>query len=112
MHVKPPQGGTDYPIIASNIGRIGKPADDDDMQVITTGKTSLEVNREEDRFEVKLPLQDVTGTTIGALGVIFPYTRSARQPALQRQAEPIRDGCRARIPSSAKLFEPGVVTPV
>ena len=25
MHVKPPQGGTDYPIIASNIGRIGKP---------------------------------------------------------------------------------------
>ncbi|WP_341315452.1 TonB-dependent siderophore receptor [Paraburkholderia sp. IMGN_8] len=112
MHVKPPQGGTDYPIVASNIGRIGKPADDDDMQVITSGKTSLEVNREEDRFEVKLPLQDASGTTIGALGVIFPYTRSARQPALQRQAEAIRDGLRQRIPSSAKLFEPGVVRPV
>ena len=112
MHVKPPGGGTDYPIIASNIGRIGKPADEDDMQVITTGKTSLEVNREEDRFEVKLPLQDTNGNTIGALGVIFPYRRSFRQEGLQRQAEVIRDELRARITTSAKLFEPGAVLPV
>ncbi|TCG06480.1 TonB-dependent siderophore receptor [Paraburkholderia steynii] len=112
MHVKPPGGGTDYPIIASNIGRIGKPADEDDIQVITTGKTSLEVNREDDRFEVKLPLQDKSGNTIGALGVIFPYTNAANQSALQQRAEAIRDALRAHIPDSAKLFEPGVVKPV
>ncbi len=41
MHVTPP-GKTDNVIIASNIGRIGKKADEDDMRVIETGKPNLE----------------------------------------------------------------------
>ncbi|MFP3589188.1 hypothetical protein SCB29_37170, partial [Paraburkholderia sp. SIMBA_055] len=74
------------------------------MEVITTGKTSLEVNREKDRFEVKLPLQDSSGNIIGALGVIFPYSKTASQSVLQQRAEAVRDALRARIPNSAKLF--------
>src|SRR3989442_33379 len=35
FHVSPP-GVPNYPIIASNIGRIGKLADEDDMRAITT----------------------------------------------------------------------------
>jgi hypothetical protein len=71
MHVTPPNT-TDNVIIASNIGRIGKKADADDLAVIQTGKAKLEVNAPGDRFEVELPLQDVSHHTIGALGVVFP----------------------------------------
>ena len=37
FHVATPTD-PEYPIIASNIGRIGKKADEDDMRVIKTGK--------------------------------------------------------------------------
>src|SRR3989442_1954524 len=64
MHVSPP-GAANYPIIASNIGRIGKVADEDDMRVVTTGKTNLEVAHGGTRFEVEMPMQDLAGNTIG-----------------------------------------------
>src|SRR5579864_2021496 len=70
MHVTPP-GKTDNVIIASNIGRIGKKADEDDMRVIETGKPNLEVNKKGDRFEVELPILDGAGKIIGALGVVY-----------------------------------------
>ena len=44
MHVTPP-GKTDNVVIASNIGRYGKKADEDDMRVIDTGKSNLEINK-------------------------------------------------------------------
>src|SRR5712664_2525603 len=49
MHVTPP-GKTENVIIASNIGRIGKKADEDDVRVIETGKPNLEVNKKGDHF--------------------------------------------------------------
>ena len=67
MHVTPPKSA-DNVIIASNIGRIGKLGDEDDMRVINTGKPNLEVAHGGDRFEVELVLRDVVGGTIGALG--------------------------------------------
>ena len=66
MHVTPPQS-KDNVIIASNIGRIGKPGDEDDMRVINTGKANLEVAHGGERFEVELVLRDMSGETIGAL---------------------------------------------
>ncbi len=53
MHVTPP-GKNENVIIASNIGRIGKKADEDDLRVIETGKPNLEVNKKGDHFEVEL----------------------------------------------------------
>ena len=70
LHVTPP-GKTDNVIIASNIGRIGKKADEDDMRVIETGKPNLEVNKKGDHYEVELVLQDQSGKTIGAAGIVF-----------------------------------------
>ena len=74
MHVTPP-GKTENVIIASNIGRIGKKADEDDMEVIKTGKPNLEVNKKGDHFEVELVMQDQSGKTIGAVGIVFNYER-------------------------------------
>lgn len=105
MHVTPPDG-SDNIIIASNIGRIGKKADADDMRVIETGQPNLEANKAGDRFGVELVFQDSSGTTIGALAVGFPYKSGDDTSVLQKKAEQIRDELRSRIPTRAKLFEP------
>lgn len=105
MHVTPP-GQTENVIIASNIGRIGKKADEDDLRVIETGKPNLEVNKKGDHFEVELVIQDQQGKTIGAMGVVFMYKDGDDKAALQKKAEEVRDEMRAQIPRLEKLFEP------
>src|SRR6202158_908505 len=90
LHVSPPNV-PNYPIIASNIGRIGKLADDDDMRVITTEKTNLEIAHGGKRFEVELVLRDVAGTNLGALGLVFPYRNGDDRKALEKKATGIRD---------------------
>src|SRR5580700_734391 len=90
VHASPP-GIPNYPIVASNIGRIGKLADEDDMRVITTEKTNLEVAHGGTRFEVELVLRDVTGANIGALGLVFPYKNGDDRMANEKTAIDIRD---------------------
>ena len=105
MHASPP-GVASYPIVASNIGRIGKVADDDDMRVVTTGKTNLEVAHGGARFEVELAMRDLAGNTIGALGIVFPYRKGASKAALEKRAVSIRDWLARRILDAGSLAEP------
>jgi hypothetical protein len=105
MHVTPP-GKSENVVIASNIGRIGKKGDEDDLEVIHSRKPKIEVNKTGDRFEVELPLQDVSQRIIGALGVVFPYKKNDDQSALQRKATEIRDHMGRRITTLAGLMEP------
>ena len=104
MHVTPP-GKTENVIIASNIGRIGKKADEDDLRVIETGKPNLEVNKRGDHFEVELVMQDQSGKTIGAVGIVF-INEKGKDAEFQKKAEQIRDEMKAQTPTVAKLFEP------
>lgn len=104
FHVTPP-GKTDNVIIASNIGRIGKKADEDDMRVIETGKPNLEINKKGNHYEVELVLQDQSGKTIGAVGIVFNYEKG-KEDEFKENAELIRDEMKEQTPSLAKLFEP------
>ncbi len=105
MHVTPPKQTVNV-IIASNIGRIGKPADADDMGVVNTGKPVLEVNKAGDHFEVEMPLKDVTGDTVGALSVVYPYAAGDDKAALAKKAEAVRDQLQRRISNAANLTQP------
>lgn len=105
MHVTPPKQA-DNVIIASNIGRIGKKADDDDMNVVNNGKTNLEVNKAGDHFEAELPLLDVTGDRIGALSVVYPYQAGDDKAALEKRAEAVRDQLRRKISNVGNLTQP------
>jgi hypothetical protein len=105
IHATTPKNA-DPEILASNIGRIGKKADDDDMRVVRDGKTNLEVNKDLMRYEVELPLQNAAGERIGALGVVFPLTAHTDQKARHAEAIRIRNEIARRIPSAAKLVEP------
>ena len=105
MHVTPPNS-SDNVIIASNFGRIGKKADQDDLAVIETGRANAEVNKTGDRFSVELPLQDVSADTIGALAVAFPYKADNDKAGFLKQAELVRDELRRRITNAGNLLEP------
>jgi hypothetical protein len=105
FHVTPPDK-KDNVIIASNIGRIGKKADEDDMRVINTGKSNLEVNKTGNHFEVELVILDQAGNTVGAAGVVFNYKAGDDQKALEKKAEQIRDEWRPQIRNKAALFAP------
>ncbi len=105
MHVTPP-GETDNVIIASNIGRYGKKADEDDMRVINTGKSNLEVNKAGNHFEDELTLLDQTGKVIGAVGIVFNYRAGDDKTKLAKIAEGIRDEMQKQIPSIDTLFGP------
>ncbi|MGA7224382.1 MAG: hypothetical protein WBX16_16085, partial [Candidatus Acidiferrales bacterium] len=100
-----PLGKTDNVIIASNIGRIGKKADEDDLRVISTGKPNLEINKKGDHYEVELVLQDRAGKTIGAVGIVFNYEKG-KEAEYQKKAEEIRNEMKGKIPSLATLFQP------
>src|SRR5580704_6867729 len=90
MHVTPP-GKADNVIIASNIGRIGKKADEDDLRVIHTGRPNLEVNKTGDHFEVELALHDASKNVLGAIAVVFNYKSTDDKEALHKKAEKIRE---------------------
>src|SRR5262249_40234590 len=72
IHARLPGDGQDAPIVASNMGRIGKPADGGDLAVIQTGQPHVEADPKGARVEAKLPLLDATGATVGALAIVFP----------------------------------------
>lgn len=114
MHVTPP-GAAQNVIIASNIGRIGKAADRDDLRAVESGEAHLEVGHGGRRFEVELPLYDASRTTIGALGLVWKYHSGEPQAPLERHAEKIRDALARRILNKANLldaypFVPGATT--
>jgi hypothetical protein len=105
IHATPP-GKTRNIVIGSNIGRIGKEADEDDLRVIQKGSTNLEVGGDNDRFETELPLNDVSGTRIGALGLVFAFHAGKDKEALHAHGRAIRDELAKLIPNNAALFAP------
>ena len=105
MHVTPPNASENV-IIASNVGRIGKRADAEDLRVIRTGETLAKVNKNGDRFEVELVLHDASGKPIGALAIVFPYKAGDSVDELKQRANMIQGELASKIPQLAKLMQP------
>jgi hypothetical protein len=105
FHVTPPNQ-TDNIIIASNIGRYGKKADEDDLRVVDKGESNLEVNKAGNHFEDECPLLDKAGNRIGAVGIVFNYKAGDDKAKLAKAAESIRDEMAQKITSKDTLFEP------
>ncbi len=102
IHAQPP--GHKNLIVASNFGRIGKIGDEDDLRCIRTGKSNLELNSTGKHFEDELVLQDKSGRTIGALGVVFNYKPGDDRIAMQKIADQVRDEMKQQLPSKSALF--------
>lgn len=104
LHVTPPQGH-DNIIIASNIGRIGKLADADDLRVLATGKPLIERTRTGD-ISVELPLQEAGGQVVGVLGATISAKAAADKDQALVLALAVRDELRASTGSLDALFAP------
>lgn len=104
LHVTPPNGA-DNVIIASNIGRIGKKADADDLGVLNTGKPRMETTKTGDT-SVELLMQDVSGTTIGVLGATFKRKEGQDKSEVRDMAAKLQNELRIQTPSLEKLFDP------
>jgi hypothetical protein len=105
MHVAPP-GSAGNIVVASSIGRIGKPGDADDLEVIQTGRTRVSMDGGNKRIEVELALRDVGGQTVGALGLVWRYPVGGNHAEFERIATVIRDSLARRILNLANLMEP------
>ena len=103
IHAAAP-GTSDYRIAASTLDLIGKKSDDNDIDVITDGKTHLTPNARLGKLGVMLPLHDAAGGIIGALGMAFKYHAGDDEAELFSRATAIRNQLAARIPDQAALF--------
>lgn len=103
FHVTPP-GRPENMIVASNIGRIGKVADADDLQVIQTGAPRAEQTKT--GYSVELVLFDASRRPVGALGTTFAYTPGDDVGEIVRRATAVRDELAAEIPDLSSLFSP------
>ena len=105
MHVTMPDGRGNV-MLGSNIGRIGKKADEDDMRVVkNTEASNFEVATNGKRDELELVLRDAAGRNIGALGTVFRYTAGDDKAALNARAIAIRDEMARAIPRVTALLE-------
>ena len=103
-------GTKDQKMIATNLDRVGKKDDDDDIAVFVERKTILVPNaKEPNKFEVQLPMKDATGKIIGAYGFVFQYKPGDDEVELHRKAVVIRDSLAQRIPNLAALFVPAAL---
>lgn len=106
LHAVAP-GQKDEKMIASNLDRIGKKDDDDDIAVATEGKTILAPNlKEPNKFEVQVPLLDSSGRTVGSIGFVFRYHAGDDQIEFHRRAFAIRADLAKRISDHDALFAP------
>jgi hypothetical protein len=105
MHAPKP-GAKDSHMIASNLDRIGKEDDEDDLAVAKERKTILAPNmKEPDKFEVAVPLKDASGKVIGSLSTVFKYAPGDDEVKMHQAALAIRDEVARKIPSVAALFK-------
>lgn len=106
MHATKP-GLKSSTMIASNLDRIGKADDEDDLAVSHERKTILAPNvKEPDKFEVAVPLKDAAGKVIGSLSTVFKYAAGDDEVKMHAAAVGIRDEIAKKTPNVAALFKP------
>jgi hypothetical protein len=106
LHAAKP-GSKKSTMIATNLDRIGKADDEDDLAVSRERKTILAPNlKEPTKFEVAVPLKDAAGDVIGSLSTVFKYTAGDDEVKMHAAALAIRDELAKQIPGVAALFKP------
>lgn len=83
---------------------VGEKCEKDDSEPMKTGKPFVE--KEENNFDVSLPLHDLSGKAVGSVGIeIAPKAGQTEKDAIQ-QAQNIASEMEKGIPSKASLVRP------
>jgi hypothetical protein len=105
FHAIPP-GGTESVIIANgNTSRIGIASSKGDFEAVRDGKTYCAKKDDGAYYNIKMPLHDASGRTIGILVMEMPYTSAADEAEAIHKAEAIRQEVAQQIPDYQSLFK-------
>jgi iron complex outermembrane receptor protein len=106
LHSIPPNSSDSMIIAINDPKKVGKKSDPDDLEVMKTGKPSVEIIYRKQIYELGFPLLDRSGNIIGvAVMEIKLSAEKSKESALQR-GKIIQEELRKEIPSKEKLFEP------
>ena len=102
LHLTPP-GASENIIVASNVAaKIGQKSDPEDLQAMKTGRPV--VIREGENFDVTLPLHNLAGKIIGAIGLTLKPAGGKQESDATNRARAIASKLERRIPSRESLF--------
>ena len=101
----PPNKQNCETIATTDAGEMGETCDKDDVQVMTSGKPSVE--KGSNGAEITVPLHDAAGTVIGFMSMDFKAGSGQKDSDLLARAEQMVHEVESQIPSKAKLFESG-----
>jgi DNA-binding beta-propeller fold protein YncE len=105
LHAIPPGGKESVIIANANTSRIGVPSSAGDLDAVKDGRTYCAKKDDGAFFNMKLPLLDASGNTIGILVMEIPFTSAADEAAAIRTAEGIRHELARQIPDHDWLFQ-------
>jgi hypothetical protein len=83
---------------------IGEKCDHDELEAMKTGEPFVE--KEADRFDVTMPLDDAAGKIIGTVGMDFKAETGLQKSTVIERANAIVRELETRVPSQSKLLEP------
>jgi hypothetical protein len=94
-------------VIASNLNRVGKKDDDDDVAAANEAKTICGPrSNDPKKYEVEMPLRDASGQVVGALSLIFKYEAEGDEAKIITRSFALRNTLAKKIPNRAALFVP------
>jgi hypothetical protein len=103
FHITPP-GDTVNRVVGINQPKfLGRPSDDVDHEVATTGKTIVQVIPSTHRMETHMPMRAADGSLVGTLVTVYLWQNETETPELMSRSMRIRDELQLRIPSLAAL---------
>ena len=82
---------------------VGRPSDEVDQEVATTGKTIVQVIPSTHRMETHMPLRAADGSRVGTLVTVYLWQSESETPGLIGRSMEIRDELGKRIPSLGAL---------
>ena len=107
VHAQPMAAAQSTIIAAKAAERVGKKSDRDDIEVVKTGVTRVEINEEGDHnVEVEIPLYNTHRQVVGSVEMTFPFVQGFDRGALILKAERIRDEISNGITDTASLMQP------
>ena len=105
IHGIPPAGSESVIIANGNTSRIGVASSKGDFEAVKDGKTYCVKKDDGAYYNIKMPLYDASGRTIGILVMEIPYTSAANEAEATHKAEAIRQEVAQQIPDYQSLFK-------
>jgi hypothetical protein len=99
----PPEGQHCVTIAATEAKDLGEKCDEDEFAALRTGKPL--VDKEEDGFDITLPIHDATGKIIGTMGLDFKPQPGQKESEVVERAKQIASQFEEQVPARARLFE-------